>query len=116
MNLFISNAYAQAAQAQPNALMQFVPFIAIFMVFYFLMIRPQKKQQQELQEFLNNLKSGDEVYTKSGLIGKVTGLTEKIVTLEVEGGTKVKYLRNQIGGSLESLLRPKSAPAKAKKA
>lgn len=106
MNLFIANAYAQEAAPQQNPIMSFVPIILVFLVLYFLMIRPQKKKMQEEQNFIGQLKKGDEVFTKSGLIGTIYGLTDKIVTLELEGGVKVKYLRNQIGGSAKSLFEP----------
>lgn len=104
LDLFISSAYAQdAAQAAPNAFMSMIPLIAVFFVFYFLMIRPQKKRMEEEQKFVASLEKGVEVYTKSGLIGTIVGMTDKVVTLEVEGGTKVKYLRSQIGGATKAL-------------
>ena len=99
MNFLFANAYAQdaaaGAAAQPNAMAQFAPFVIIFIIFYFLMIRPQKKKLQEEQTMLNSLAKGDEIFTKSGIIGKIHGLTEKIMTIEVEDGMKVKMLRSQ---------------------
>lgn len=106
LNLFISNAYAQAATAagpQQSPLMQFIPFILVFCVMYFFMIRPQKKKAQEEQDFLKSLNHGEEVFTKSGILGKVTGITEKVVTLELEGGSKMKVLKGHIGGPAKSL-------------
>ncbi len=105
----LSIAYAQDASkvAQPSALASLMPFALIFLIFYFLMIRPQKKRLQEEQNMLNGLSNGDEVYTKSGVLGKVVGLNEKIVTLEVSEGVKVKYLRSQIGGLSGKLFQPK---------
>lgn len=125
-DIFLSSAVAQeaanvAADAATKApaqspLMSFVPFILIFFVFYFLMIRPQKKKLAEEQNFLNNLQKGDEIYTKSGLIGVVTGVTEKLVTLEVSEGVKIKVLKMQIGGLFKKLLEQaaekKPQPAK----
>lgn len=103
-DLFISSAHAQAAGApgQP-AWVSFVPFVLIFLVMYFLMIRPQKKRMEEEQSFITKLAHGDEVYTKSGILGKVTGIAEKVVTLELEGGTKMKVLKSHIGGSAASI-------------
>ena len=103
-DLFISSAHAQAATgaAQP-AWVSFVPFVLIFLVMYFLMIRPQKKRMEEEEAFLNKLSHGDDIYTKSGILGKVTGIAEKVVTLELEGGSKMKVLKSHIGGSATTL-------------
>jgi preprotein translocase subunit YajC len=98
-DLILSSAHAQTstAAAQP-AWMSFVPFVLIFLVMYFLMIRPQKKRMEEEQAFLTKLNHGDEIYTKSGILGKITGITEKVVTLELEGCTRMKILKSHIGG------------------
>ncbi len=103
-DFLISSAHAQAAgaPAQP-AWVSFVPFVLIFLVMYFLMIRPQKKRMEEEQSFITKLAHGDEVYTKSGILGKVTGITEKVVTLELDGGTKMKVLKSHIGGSAAAI-------------
>lgn len=106
-DFIISSAHAQAAQApQQPAWMSFAPFVLIFLVMYFLMIRPQKKRMQEEQNFLNKLSHGDEIYTKSGILGKVTGIAEKVVTLELEGGARLKVLKTHIGGSATALFAP----------
>jgi preprotein translocase subunit YajC len=105
-NFLIASAEAQttnpAAAAQP-AWVSFVPFVLIFFVMYFFMIRPQKKRMEEEQTFLNKLSHGDEVFTKSGILGKVTGIAEKVVTLELEGGSKMKVLKSHIGGSAQAI-------------
>jgi preprotein translocase subunit YajC len=100
-DFIISSAQAQtAAAAQPQSMFtSMIPFVLIFFVMYFLMIRPQKKRMQEEQKFLNELKQGAEVFTKSGILGKVTGIAEKVVTLELESGAKLKVLKSHIGGS-----------------
>lgn len=106
LGLFISSAHAQAAAGAAggqNPIMSFVPIILVFGVFYFLMIKPQKKKMQEEQKFVANMQKGEEVFTKSGMIGKIYGLTERVVTLELDGGTKVKFLRNQIAGSFKNV-------------
>jgi preprotein translocase subunit YajC len=106
LDLFVSTAYAQApAGPTQSPFVSAVPFILIFLVMYFLMIRPQKKRMQEEQNFLTKLTHGDEVYTKSGILGKITGITEKVVTLEIEGGTKMKVLKSHIGGPASSLFQ-----------
>ena len=104
LDFFISSAHAQAAAPQAqNPIMSFVPIILVFLVFYFLMIKPQKKKMEKEQKFVSEMQKGQEVFTKSGMIGKIYGLTDKVVTLELDGGTKVKFLRGQIGGSFASL-------------
>lgn len=107
-DLFIASAHAQeAAGGQQNIMMSFLPFILIFAIFYFLMIRPQKKRLEEEQSMINSLSKGDEVYTKSGILGKIVGLTDKVITLEVNDGVKLKVLRSQVGGLVEKLFEKK---------
>lgn len=99
IDLFISSAEAQtAATGNQNGLASFLPFVVIFAIFYFLMIRPQKKKLEEEQAMLTTLGKGDEIFTKSGILGTITGMTDKIITLEVSDGIKFKVLRSQIGG------------------
>jgi preprotein translocase subunit YajC len=110
LDWIISSAYAEGtakAAAQPNALMSMAPFILIFVVFYFLMIKPQQKKLKQEQEMVNSLQKGDEIYTKSGLIGTVVGLTDKVMTLEVAEGTKIKVLRQSLGGKASALFEEK---------
>ncbi|ASD63519.1 preprotein translocase YajC subunit [Bdellovibrio bacteriovorus HD100] len=99
--LLVSTAHAQSAApgGQPSAFEMFVPFIFIFVIFYFLIIRPQSKRQKEHQKFLTEIKRGDEVVTSSGILGRVEGITEQFVTLEIADGVKVKMLRSQIATS-----------------
>lgn len=93
----ISVAHAQdAVTPQQNPIMSFVPFILVFFVFYFLMVRPQKKKLEQERDFLNQLKKGDEVYTKAGIVGTIVGMTDTVVDLEVSQGVKIKVVRSQI--------------------
>ncbi len=111
-DFIISSAQAQTGTAGASGaagFMQFVPFVLIFLVMYFLMIRPQAKKAKEEQAFLTKLTHGDEIYTKSGILGKITGITEKVVTLEVENGAKMKVLKSHIGGSAAAIF---AEPAK----
>ncbi|HEX7674093.1 MAG TPA: preprotein translocase subunit YajC [Bdellovibrio sp.] len=100
LNLLVSTAFAQSAPAagggQPSSFEMFVPFIFIFVIFYFLIIRPQSKRQKEHQKFLTELKRGDEVITSSGILGRIEGITDQFVTVEIADGVKVKMLRTQI--------------------
>lgn len=98
-NLLITDVFAQAATAgkQP-AFMQFLPIVFIFAIFYFLMLRPQKKQLEEEKKMLSELAKGDEIYTKSGMLGVVAGITEKVITLEIADNVKIKVLKSQVAG------------------
>ncbi|HJV84760.1 MAG TPA: preprotein translocase subunit YajC [Noviherbaspirillum sp.] len=89
-NVFISNAYAQTAAAGPeSSLMSFLPIILMFVVLYFLMIRPQMKRQKEQKSMMEALAKGDEVVTAGGILGRVTKVTDAYVTVEVADGTEV---------------------------
>lgn len=76
----------------------FIPLILMFVIFYFLLIRPQQKKAKEHRGLLKNLKRGDPVITTGGLHGRITGLTDTIVTLEIADKVRVKVSRNQIAG------------------
>jgi preprotein translocase subunit YajC len=92
--------------AKPPAspfMMQLPMMIMIFGLLYFVLIAPQKKQQKQIQEFQKGLSKGDEVVTTSGIIGKVAGLNERVVTLEISPGTEIKMLRNQVNSKLNDL-------------
>ena len=96
-----------AGQQQPAGFMAFMPFLLMFGVLYFLILRPQQKKLKEQQQMLTSLKHGDEIVTASGILGKVTGITEKVVTLEVADNVKVKMLKSQVSqvikGSVKDL-------------
>lgn len=85
-----------AAPQAPGTFQMLMPFILMFGVVYFLMIRPQQKKAKEHQNVLKGLNHGDEVVTSSGLLGKVTGITEKVITLEVADNVRVKMLKSQV--------------------
>jgi preprotein translocase subunit YajC len=88
--VFISNAYAQsAAGGADGGLMSFLPIVLMFVVLYFLMIRPQMKRQKEQKSMMEALGKGDEVVTAGGMVGKVTKVADAYVTLEVSNGTEV---------------------------
>lgn len=81
---------------------QFIIMMAIiFLIFYFLLIRPQQKKQKELKEMIDNMKHGDTVITTGGIYGKVVGLTDNIVTMEIAEKVRVKVLRSHIGAMAE---------------
>jgi len=110
----ITSVQAQEATANQNPIASFAPFIAIAFIFYFLVIKPQKKSLEDEKSMLDTLSKGDEVYTKAGILGTIVGMTEKIVTLEVNDSTKLKILRSHVGG-LSSKLFEKKDDKKAEK-
>lgn len=85
-----------AAQTQPSTWGMLMPMIIMFAVVYFMMIRPQQKKMKEHQKMLEAVKSGDEVVTASGILGRVAGINERVVTLEVASNVHVKMLKSQI--------------------
>lgn len=87
---------AQAAPSGSSSLVQFLPLILIFGVFWFLVIRPQQKKSKVHQEMLSQLKAGDVVVTQGGIIGKITGIKDLEVTIEVQQGVRLKVLRSHI--------------------
>jgi len=82
---------------------QLLPLILMFLVFYFLLIRPQQKRTKEHREMLANLKRGDEIVTSGGVLGRITGLTERYVTLEVAEKIRLRVLRSHIMGKQADL-------------
>ncbi|WP_055105126.1 preprotein translocase subunit YajC [Paenibacillus ihumii] len=95
-----------AAAAAPNAanpiITLVVPFAIMFIVFYFLLIRPQKKKQQSRNEMLKALKKGDKIVTIGGLHGTIVSLTDDTVVLLVNDATKLTFERNAISHSVNT--------------
>lgn len=81
---------------KPHFIEQIMPFVFIFLLFYFLLIRPAQKRHKQHQEVITSLKKGDQVLTNSGIIGTIQGLTEEFVTLEIAENVRIKILRSQI--------------------
>jgi len=97
MDWLISTAAAQAqGAAGGNPLMQFLPLVLIFIVFYFLLIRPQTKRAKEHTAMVAALEVGAEVATNGGILGKVVALGDQYITLEIADGVNVKVQRNTV--------------------
>jgi len=96
--VFISNAYAQVAAGgdMSSSLMSMLPLVLMFVVLYFIMIRPQMKRQKEHKSMLEALAKGDEVATSGGLVGKVTKLGESILAIEIANGVEVQVQRHAV--------------------
>ena len=96
---------APGAPPQPSFGMSFIPFLLMFGVIYFLMIRPQQKKMKEQQAMVNALKQGDEILTNSGIFGKVTASSDKVVTVEVADKVHVKMLKSQVSQVVKGELK-----------
>jgi preprotein translocase subunit YajC len=96
--VIISPAFAQAAPAGGDAggLMSFLPIILMFVLLYFLMIRPQMKRAKEQKAMIEALQKGDEVVTAGGIVGRITKLTDQYVTVEVAPNTEVVMQRSAV--------------------
>ena len=79
-----------------GGLLSLVPFVLIFVIFYFLLIRPQQKKQKDQKALLDALKKGDKVVTSSGIWGTVTNLGKETVTLQIADNTKIKMQRENV--------------------
>jgi preprotein translocase subunit YajC len=107
--LLISTLLAQgeavphAGQDAPSLMASIIPLLLIFVLFYFMFILPQKNEQKKLQEMLKSLKEGDKVLTAGGIVGIITGFSEKddIVQIRVGESTKLNVLRSYIVKKLE---------------
>lgn len=108
--MFITPAFAQAAGASDtnNLLMSLLPFALIFIIMYFLIIRPQQKKAKEHNELVKNIRRGDTVITSSGLVGKITKVVDDDqIEFEIADGVRVRQMRQMI-----SIVRAKGEPAK----
>jgi preprotein translocase subunit YajC len=92
---------SQPGQQAPPGWVQFVPLVLLFVIFYFILIRPQQKKAREHANLLKSLKKGDKVVTSGGIVGIVTGVSEKIVSIR-SGDTKVEVLKNAVTEITES--------------
>jgi preprotein translocase subunit YajC len=87
---------AVAAPNQPSLMGMALPFVIMLTIMYFLMIRPQQKKMKAQQSLISELKSGDEVITNAGILGTITGMSEKVVTLEISKNVQMKVLKSQV--------------------
>ena len=97
--LMPATAYAQAqGGAQPSLFEMLLLPIGFLLIMYFFIIRPQQKRAKEHSELITNLKSGDEVVTSGGIIGKVRSVADQFVTIEVANNTLIKVVKNNVSG------------------
>jgi len=112
----INTAYAMglggsAAGQGGNAFASLIPIILMFVIFYFLLIRPQQKKAKEHREMIGQLKKGDRIVTSGGLHGRVTAVNDTIMTVEIADKVRVKIAR----GNVSQVMQPSSQPQVAKK-
>ncbi|MDR0631097.1 MAG: preprotein translocase subunit YajC [Holosporales bacterium] len=116
-------AYAAPAQQGSNMLMTMLPLLLVFVVMYFLMIRPQQKRAAEHQKLVNSMKRGDKVVTNSGLIGVITRVKDSEFVIELAENVDVSILKSAIAGPYKGdgkedavkPVAPEGSPAPSKK-
>ncbi len=95
LDFFIASAHAQDAVTQ-GGLMSFLPLIVIFIIFYFLLIRPQMKRAKEHRKLVEDLSTGAEVVTNGGLLGRITKVDDSFVTVEFADNVQIKVQKHAI--------------------
>ena len=100
VDFFIDSAWAQGSAGQSGGLLGFLPLIVIFVLFYFLLIRPQNKKQKEHRAMVDALANGDEIITGGGVLGKVTDVGEQFVTVEIANNVVVKIQKHTVAAVL----------------
>ena len=110
IDFLIPAAHAQAAAgaAQPNVWLQLIPLVLLFVVFWFLLIRPQMKRQKEHRQLVEKLARGDEVVTSGGVAGRIDDVGESFLTVEIAEGVRVRVQKGAVNavlpkGTLKSL-------------
>lgn len=96
LELLITSAHAAAAPAQPNALLQILPMVAIFAIFYFLIIRPQSKQRKQHRAMVDSLAAGNEVVFAGGLMGKITKIEGDYAVIALNPTNSIKVQRASV--------------------
>jgi len=91
----------------------FIPLILMFVIFYFLLIRPQQKRTKQHREMINNIKPGDRIVTGGGIHGRVTAVSDATLTVEIADKVRVKLNRGNVGGVIQPAQQPQ--PAKKNK-
>lgn len=101
MNFFINDAMAAAGAAQqPDPWLSLLPLVFIFLIFWFLIIRPQTKRAKQHREMVEALREGDEIVTNGGLLGRVVRLGDSFLTVELADNVQVKLQRHMVGAVL----------------
>ena len=96
----LNYAYAQSSAQQPSLFASFIPLILIFIIFYFLLIRPQQKKAKEHKILLDSIKRGDQILTSGGMIGKVIKADVHELTVEISDKVNVRIFRSTVSDVL----------------
>ncbi len=99
--MFIAPAHAADAAVAGFDFMQFLPMIVIFVLFWFLLVRPQQKRMKEHQKMLSEVQKGDEVATQGGIVGRVTKVSEQYLNIEIADKVEITIQRSAVAGKLE---------------
>ncbi len=103
----ISIAYAMGGGGEGAAgFGGFIPIILMFVIFYFLLIRPQQKKQKDHRNMVSNLKKGDRIITSGGLHGRITGIDDQTLTVEIADKVRVKVARSNVSGMVQTASQP----------
>jgi preprotein translocase subunit YajC len=102
------------AEGGAGGFASFIPLILMFVIFYFLLIRPQQKKSKEHKAMISNLKKGDRIITSGGLYGRITGLDETTLTVEIADKVRVKVVRGNVSALAQSAAAPAAPPKKEK--
>lgn len=113
----ISVAYAMGQAGGSGAegaggFASFIPLILMFVIFYFLLIRPQQKKTKLHREMVNNLKKGDRIVTSGGIHGRITAVSDTTLTVEISDKVRVKVNRGNVSGLVQASSQPAPQPAK----
>lgn len=110
MNIAYAMGQSGAGGQAGGGLTAFIPLILMFVIFYFLLIRPQQKRAKEHREMIGSLKKGDRIITTGGLHGRITGMDDTTLTVEISDKVRVKISR----GNISSVIRPNDKPQTTK--
>jgi preprotein translocase subunit YajC len=117
MHPLLTSFLSQTADASPTGggYQSLILFGGMIAIFYFVLWRPQAKERKKVQEFIANLKKGDEVITQGGIVGTVVQVEDRTVTVDAGGGTKLRVLKSYVAGPYKQPEPQQPAKAEAKK-
>ena len=96
MDIFIQNAWAESAAAPETGLLNLIMLVVLFVVFYFLLIRPQTKRVKEHKKMVDSLAKGDEIMTGGGILGEIINMADDYVIIEIAPNIQIKVQRQSI--------------------
>lgn len=107
----IAYAMGQGGEAGQGGFQAFIPLILMFVIFYFLLIRPQQKKTKEHRAMITNLKKGDKIITGGGIHGRITGMDDATLTVEIADRVRVKVNRGNVTAMVQTTAQPAAAKA-----